>query len=144
MNVETEKFQRQRSSIRISDSVQTFLVIRIIVEAVRRRLNRAISRDDRSLAALREANAETTPGIAKTCFKVQIQVVSGGHDHRRIFLWFSRETRDRSAHRWVSVPDKNVISIHLEIQVLDLETRKSNAFVSFTDVLYFFFHLKEF
>lgn len=86
MNVETDKFQRQRSSIRISDSVQTFLIIRIIVEAVRRRLNCAISRDDRSLAALREANAETTPGIAETRFKIQIQIISGGHDHRRILL----------------------------------------------------------
>lgn len=123
MNVEANKFQRQRSSIRISDSVQTFLIIRIIVETIRRRLNCAISRDDRSLAALREANAETTPGIAKTRFKVQIQIVSGGHDHCRILLWFSRETGDRSAHGWVSIPDKDIISIHFEFQVLDLESQ---------------------
>lgn len=144
MNVETEEFQRQRSSIRISDSVQTFLIIRIIVEAVRWRLNRAVSRDNCSLAALREANAETASGIAETRFKVQIQVVSGGHDHCRILLRFSRQTRDRSAHRRISIPDKDVISIHLEIQVLDLETRKSNALVNFTGILSFFYLIKGF
>jgi len=86
VNVETEEFQRQRSSIRIFYSVQTFLIVRIIVETVRRRLNRAVPRDNRSLAALREANAKPTPRIAETRFKIQIQVASGGHDHCRIVL----------------------------------------------------------
>lgn len=99
MNVETDEFQGQRSPVRIFYSVQTLLIVRIIIEAVRGRLNRPVSRDDRSLAALREADAKSPSGIAEARFEVQIQVATGGHDHCRIVLRFSRETRDRSTHR---------------------------------------------
>lgn len=126
MNVEIDEFQRKRPSVWIFNSVQTLLIIGIIVEAVGRRLDRSVSRNDRGFATLREANAETASGIAETRFEVQIQIVSGGHDHCWIVLRFSGETCNRSAHRRISVPHKNIISIHFEIQVLDLETRKLN------------------
>lgn len=72
MNVKIDKFQGERPSVGISDSVQTLLIIGIIVKPVRRRFNRPVSRDDRSFATLREANAETSTGIAQTRFEVQI------------------------------------------------------------------------
>lgn len=99
MDVETDEFQRKRPSVWIFDSVQTFLIIRVIVEAVGRRLNRSVSRDDRGFATLRKADAETTLGIAETRFEIQIQIVSGGHDHCRIVLRFPGEACDRPAHR---------------------------------------------
>lgn len=132
MNVETDKFQRQRPPVRIFDCVQTFLIIGIIVETVGQRLNRSVSCDDRGFATLREANAKTTSGIAKTCFEVQIQIASGGHNHCWIVLRFSGETCDRSAHRRISVPHENVIPIHFKIQVFDLS--KENASLDFISI----------
>lgn len=99
MNIEFDEFQRKRPPVWIFYSVQTFLIIGIIVETVGRRLNGSVFRDDRGPAALRKANAEAALGIAETRFEVQIQIVSGGHDHCRIVLRFSAETCDRLAHR---------------------------------------------
>lgn len=122
VKIEVDELQRQPSPLRIFYPVQAFLIIGIIVEAVRRRLNYSVSRGDRGLAALRETNAEASLRIAEVRFEVQIQIVSGGHNHCGIVLQFSRETRDRPAHRRVSISYKNVILMRFEIQVLDLET----------------------
>lgn len=126
MNLEIGKVQGQCRSIRVLNSIQTLLIIGVFVEAIRRRLNGAVSRDDGSLATLRETDAKSTPGVAEARFKVQVQIVSGRHDDRRIVFRRSCETRDRSAHRRVSVPYQNVVAILLEIHVLDLETRDNS------------------
>lgn len=105
MNVEADKLERQRSPVGILDPVQTLLIVGVMGEVEGRRLNRAVPRDYRSPATLRVANAESSPGIAETRSEVEIEVATGGHDHRGIVVRLAREVRDRRAHGRIPVPD---------------------------------------